>query len=112
MITQFKIFENERTHPFLKVGDYVKIIDNKNKYRGFNNNAQVKDIINNTIGQVDGFDGGQFIRDEETYKWINPDIFVKFHNLPALRFKNENIVEYASTKEELEAKLAAKKYNI
>jgi hypothetical protein len=108
MITKFKLFENVSQPP--KIGDYV-IID----YTGFvqaSGDKQLYDFYLNNVGKVIGGNN-----EDHQYQWEKVPIFTDRFRKDY--FKN-NIREYhgswfmcwSDDKEELEAYLTAKKYNL
>lgn len=94
-----KKYENIKSNDELKVGDYVQINTNR-IFRGFNNPDFIKEIVNSTIGQISSIE--------------RKDIIVKYeiNNNIYLRFTPNDVIESGETKEEVESKLTAKKYNL
>ena len=113
MITQFKIFENLKSE--LKVGDYVLMRSNASA-------KELLEFINNNIGQVIKINNFEDLRIRVRYNNIPDNVipwfgFAERQFPPSIRtaariFDINQIVEFAKTKEELELKLAAKKYNL
>lgn len=118
MITNFKIFENTKELP--KIGDYILARTNSEL-------PGVKEFINNTIGVVVDITYNDLIYPEK------PEMIVHYKNVPkgnvrswfGLKYPNsihignnctsflpDDIVVFASTKEELELKLDVKNFNL
>jgi len=87
----------------VQVGDFVQIKTN-NKYSGFYNPQKIIDTVNNTVGQISSKEGNLDIIVKYKIKYANDDL--------QLRFQKKDIVEIGKTKEDVEAKLAANKYNL
>ena len=109
-IKTFELYYDINNYP--KIGDYVLInVDFDNRV--------LTDFINKTIGIVTGVElySDMGIKDtqhdevEVEYDYIPPDIDVWFFNKKR-KFKIRRIVEFGETPEELELKIASKKYNL
>jgi len=102
MITQFKIFEVLQSE--LEVGDYVLMRSSVHS---------IVEFINNTIGKIIGFDYDKYNNIKVTYDNIPEDLRTYwFNNTNDRDFNINQVVEFSKNKEELELKLAAKKYNL
>jgi len=106
-----KKFENHIDIP--KIGDYVLIHTNSNI-------RSVSNFVNNTIGKIIDISSkytDMFNRENPgvvRVEYDDPprDIQSWFSDKNKRTFTLEQIVEYGKTKEELEEKLAVKKYNL
>jgi hypothetical protein len=104
MITKFRIFENNEDKP--KVGDYVLCDISK-----YSNDKELINFIKDNVGEIISYDKVTFY-------------LVKYYNIPkelddwyfgiggVRHFTEEDILLYASTKEELETKIKANKFNL
>ena len=98
MITNFKIFENVSILP--KIGDYVLIKLDKSA------DKNLKDFYNNHIGRIENLEGGGYTIIFDDYLTYNSKKFSTSN-------KSINNFEYwSSNKEELEAIMSARKYNL
>jgi hypothetical protein len=110
MIINFKIFENLNN---ISVGDYVLINSN-------DSNIYLKKFINNNIGKV--FHIMKFTENVIRLKIVYENIPSKLDSMfqssiikndgKYRQYNIDDVVLHAKTKEELELKMKAKKYNI
>lgn len=113
MITKFKLFENLSKLP--KIGDYV-IIDCES-FTG-SDDKELYDLYSNNVGKIIGGDSDENYYDvqwEKTpeLKGSRINYFRKMGRLKNVRQYHISFFEcWSDDKEELEAHLSAKKYNL
>jgi len=97
-----KLMNNKKDYPM--VGEYILANDESGSQKA-------KDFVNNNIGLCTGFHRGDSFPFEVEYENLTPYI-EQFFNKNKTNFNRKEILYWSDNKEELEAILQAKKFNL